>query len=107
MGETRVKFRVYSGELFAELEGLVDTGATFTKIPRSTASKIGLQARYEAEVMLGDGKTLTRSLALGEVEIENVKRPVLIAIGEMKKYHNWIHNTRSLRIQSKPGDWKA
>jgi hypothetical protein len=37
MGETRVKFRVYSGERFAELEGLVDTEATFTKIPRSAA----------------------------------------------------------------------
>jgi len=53
MGETRVKFRVYSGEQYTELEGLVDTGATFTKIPRSAASKIGLHAKYEAEVMLG------------------------------------------------------
>jgi len=33
VGETRVKFRVYSGGVFVELEGLVDTGATFTKIP--------------------------------------------------------------------------
>jgi predicted aspartyl protease len=56
MGETRVKFRVYSGERFAELEGLVDTGATFTKIPRSAASKLGLQAEYEAEVTLGGWK---------------------------------------------------
>jgi predicted aspartyl protease len=82
MGETRVKFRVYRGESFTELEGLVDTGATFTKIPRSAASKIGLQAKYEAEVLLGDGRTLKRGLALGEVELEGVKRPILIAIGE-------------------------
>jgi predicted aspartyl protease len=34
VGETRVKFRVYSGGVFVELEGLVDTGATFTKIPK-------------------------------------------------------------------------
>jgi len=81
MGETRVKFRVYSGERFTELEGFVDTGATFTKIPRSAASKIGLQANYEAEVMLGDGRTLKRGLALGEVEVEGVKRSILIAIG--------------------------
>ncbi|MCC6005273.1 MAG: aspartyl protease family protein [Thermofilum sp.] len=81
VGETRVKFRVYSGEGFAELEGLVDTGATFTKIPRSAASKIGLQAKYTAEVMLGDRRTVTRELALGEVEIEGVRRPVLVAIG--------------------------
>jgi predicted aspartyl protease len=40
MGETRVKFRVYSGERFTELDGFVDTGATLTKIPRSAASRI-------------------------------------------------------------------
>jgi predicted aspartyl protease len=60
--------------------GLVDTGVTFTKIPRSVASRIGLQAKYMAEVMLGDGRTVTRELALGEVEIEGVRRPVLVAI---------------------------
>jgi predicted aspartyl protease len=31
--------------------------------------------------VLGDGRTVTRGLALGEVEIEGVKRPVLVAIG--------------------------
>jgi predicted aspartyl protease len=81
MGETRVKFRVYSGEQYTELEGLVDTGATFTKIPRSAASKIGLHTKYEAEVMLGDGRTMKRGLAPAEVEIEGVKSPILIAIG--------------------------
>jgi aspartyl protease family protein len=81
MGETRVKFKVYNGERFAELEGLVDTGATFTKIPRSVASEIGLQVKYKVEVKLGDRRTVTRGLALGEVEMESVKRPVLVAIG--------------------------
>jgi len=81
VGETRVKFRVYSGGVFVELEGLVDTGATFTKIPRWAASKIGLQAMYKAEVMLGDGRTVTRGLAYGEVEMEGIRRPVPVAIG--------------------------
>jgi predicted aspartyl protease len=82
MGEARVKFRVYSNRHFIELEGLVDTGATFTKIPKSAASRIGLQARYEAEVELGDKRVVRRGLALGEIGIEDVRRPVLIAIGE-------------------------
>jgi len=81
MGEARVKFKVYNGERFAELEGFVDTGATFTKIPKSVASEIGLQAKYRVEVVLGNGRTVTRGLALGEVEMEDVKRPVLLAIG--------------------------
>jgi predicted aspartyl protease len=42
---------------------------------------MGLQAKYEAEVMLGGGRTLKRGLALGEVEVEGVKRLILIAIG--------------------------
>jgi len=81
VGETRVKFRVYSGGVFVELEGLVDTGATFTKIPMWAASKIGLQAMYKAEVMLGDGRTVTRGLAYGEVEMERIRRLVPVAIG--------------------------
>jgi predicted aspartyl protease len=81
MGETRVKFRVYNGERSAELEGLVDTGATFTRIPRPVAYQLGLQAKYQVEVILGDKRTITRDLAPGEVEIECVRRPVLLAIG--------------------------
>jgi len=82
MGETRIRFRVYNGERFVELEGIVDTGATFTKIPKAAASTIGLQAKYRAEVMLGDGRIVLRDLAVGEVEVEGVKRPVPVAIGE-------------------------
>jgi len=82
MGETLVKFKVYGPNgRFAELEALVDTGATFTKIPKSIASKLGLQAKYATDVELGDKRIIRRQLALGEVEIEDVRRPVLIAIG--------------------------
>ena len=35
--------------------------------------------------MLGDGRTLKRGLALGEVEVEGVKRPILITIGGYEK----------------------
>ncbi|MBS7611157.1 retroviral-like aspartic protease family protein [Candidatus Bathyarchaeota archaeon] len=82
MGETAVKFKVYGPYGFStELEAIVDTGATFTKIPESVASELGLQVNYEAEVELGDGRVVKRGLALGEVEIESVRRPVLIAVG--------------------------
>jgi aspartyl protease family protein len=82
MGETQVKFRVCNGERSAELEGPVDTGATFTRIPRSMAYQLGLQAKYEVEVIPGDRRTVTRNLAPAEVEIEGIKRPFLLAIGE-------------------------
>jgi len=82
MGETQVHLKIYGidGEV-AELEALVDTGATFTKIPESLASTLGLQAKYETDVELADGRRVKRGLALAEVELEKMKRPVLIAIG--------------------------
>lgn len=83
MGSVIVKLKVYGPEgRFVELDAIVDAGATFTKIPRSMARELGLDARYEVEVELGDGRIVKRGLALGEVEIEGIKRPAPITIGE-------------------------
>ncbi|MCR4404287.1 MAG: aspartyl protease family protein [Candidatus Acetothermia bacterium] len=86
MGETRAPFKVYgpNGKV-VELEALVDTGATFTKLPGPVAGELELKARYETEVELADGRRVRRGLALAEVEIEGVKRPVLIAAGGEKE----------------------
>lgn len=82
MGETRAQLEIYGANgKGMELEAVVDTGATFTKLPESLAVKLGLKARYETEVELGDGRILKRWLALAEVEIEDIRRPVLVAIG--------------------------
>ncbi|MBT9170768.1 MAG: hypothetical protein DDT18_01118 [Actinobacteria bacterium] len=83
MGETRIFFKVYGANgQAAELEAVVDTGATFSKIPRSLAAKLGLEGKYETEVELGDKRIIKRKLSLAEIEIEEVRRPVLVAIGE-------------------------
>lgn len=83
MGGTRVRLKVYGADGKAlELEALVDTGATFTKVPNSIASALRLKAAYETEVELADGRRINRVLALAEVELEGVRRPVLVAIGE-------------------------
>ena len=86
MGETRIHFKIYgtNGEV-ADLEAIVDTGATFSKIPESVAARLELEAKYETEVELGDGRVIGRRLTLAEVEIEEVRRPVLVAIGEDEK----------------------
>ena len=48
MGETRIHFKVYGANgKAADLEAVVDTGATFSKIPESIAAMLGLEAKYE------------------------------------------------------------
>ena len=83
MGETRARLKVYGSDGKAiELEALVDSGATFTKVPKEMADSLGLKAQYETEVELADGRRIKRGLAGAEVELEGVRRPVLVAIGE-------------------------
>ena len=82
MGETRVPLKLYGPLGSVEIEVLADTGATFTKIPKEAVAKLGLEVKYEAPVELADGRIISRHLALAEVEIEEVRRPVLVAVAE-------------------------
>ena len=80
MGETVAKFKVFGARGSVELDALVDTGATFTKIPRSKAEDIGLETSYETEVELADGRLIPRKLGLAEIQIADVRRPVLLTV---------------------------
>jgi len=86
VGETQIQIRVYGADgQAAELEAVVDTGVTFSKIPQSIATKLGLEPKYETDVELSDGSVIRRKLTTVEIEIEEVGRPVLVAIGEEEK----------------------
>ncbi len=82
MGESRVLVKLCGPLGSIELETLADTEATFTKVPKAVAAKLGLEVKYEVPVELADRRIITRRLALAKIEIEGVRRPVLIAIAE-------------------------
>ena len=82
MGQVLVNLRMHGPNGSANVEALVDTGATFSKVPRSTIEAIGAEPALETSVELGDGRTVTRRLALADVEIDGVRRPVLVSAGE-------------------------
>ncbi|MEW6214065.1 MAG: aspartyl protease family protein [Nitrospirota bacterium] len=85
MGETFVRLRIYGPKGVRELDTLVDTGATYTKIPKEVAEDIGLQLEYETEVELADKRLVRRRLGLAQLEIEGVRRPVLVSVSEDDK----------------------
>jgi len=82
MAETKVLLQLYGPLGSVELEALADTGATFTKIPKDAAAKLGLEVKYETPVELANRRVITRHLALADIEIEGVRRPVLLAVAE-------------------------
>jgi len=86
MGETYAHFKVRGANgKSVKLEATVDTGSTFTKIPEIIATRLGLEVKDETQVELRNGQVITRRFALAEVEIEEVRRPVLVSIGKEEK----------------------
>ncbi len=65
-----------------ELEALVNTGATLSKIPESVVAELWFEGRYETDIELADGGVIRRKLVQAEIETEGIKRPVLVVIGE-------------------------
>ncbi|MEM0452903.1 MAG: aspartyl protease family protein [Nitrososphaerota archaeon] len=82
MGHIVVRVRVGppSRERLVEVEGLVDTGATLTVIPRKVSNEIGLEIVGKTVVETGAGRLeLDRSRAWIEIEGRGDVIPVLVS----------------------------
>lgn len=81
MGDTVAHARVFGPLGSAETEVLVDTGATFSKVPASLAEKLGLAVQRQVAVQMADGRVIQRGLTTAEIEVEGVRRMVPLTLG--------------------------
>ncbi len=65
----------------AELDALVDTGATFTTIPSRILDRLGVQAVRTADAELADGSITTFPLGYAEVSVDGEPALSLCAFG--------------------------
>jgi len=82
MGHIYVKVKIADEMLtkILEIQGIVDTGATLTVLPRKIASELGLKIKGSNIVETGSGKIkLDRSRAWLEIEGKSEIMPVLIS----------------------------
>ena len=71
-----------SGQRFQELEVLVDTGATFTKVPRSILEALGIPADRTYTALLADGRRVPREQGWAIIRLEGQQFPTPVAFGE-------------------------
>ena len=79
MGETRARVKVYGNSGWKEIDALVDTGSTFTKIRASFAREIGIEPKYDTTIEFAK-RLVQRKLGLAEIEFNGIRRPVLVAV---------------------------
>ena len=82
MGQTVVGVTVRGPRGSRTFEALVDTGATFTRISRAVGEELGLEPFDEVPIQLADGRTVTRPLALVDLEMEGVTGPVVVTLAD-------------------------
>ena len=82
MGETIVSVTIRGPAGSRTFDGLVDTGATFTKISRSLGDALGLEPFDEVAIQLADGRLETRPVALVNLEVEGVTGPVVVTLAD-------------------------
>jgi len=84
MGHFRVPIQVGRGgsERFALLDALVDTGATYTWVPRDVLEGLGVVPEEEWPFVLADGREVQYPVAWVQMKIGERARPTVVVFGE-------------------------
>ncbi len=82
MGETYAELTLSGAAGVDTLRCLVDTGATFTRIPAAVGERLGLEVVDEVQVELADGRVSTRRLAVADARLDGVRCPVLVTLAD-------------------------
>ncbi len=84
MGHFRVAVEVgnRAGERFQPIEALVDTGATYTWIPRDVLGGLGAVPEEEWPFVLADGREVRYPVAWVQIRIGERAQPTIVVFGE-------------------------
>lgn len=84
MGNFRVPMEIgmVSGGRFRQIDALVDTGATYTCVPRELLDQLGVEAEEEWPFILADGREVTYPIASVRVRINHRSRTTVAVFGE-------------------------
>ena len=84
MGHFRVVVEIgnRAGERFAAIEALVDTGATYTWVPRDVLGALGVVPDEEWPFILADGREVRYPMGWMQIKIGGRAQPTIVVFGE-------------------------
>lgn len=84
MGEVHCSFDVgdMDGARYEALEGLVDTGATYTWVPRDVLNRLGGAPEEQRAFVLADGREIDYDVAWVRVRLDGKSQPSLCVFGD-------------------------
>jgi clan AA aspartic protease len=84
MGAFRVRIEVGdpTGQRFEAIEALVDTGATYTWVPRDLLERLGHAPERQWDFVLADGRTVLYGIGWMQVRFDGVTQPTPVIFGD-------------------------
>ena len=84
VGHFRVAVQIgnRTGERFEPIDALVDTGATYTWVPREVLTALGVTPEEEWPFVLADGREVRYAVAWTSIRIGERERPTIVVFGE-------------------------
>jgi clan AA aspartic protease len=84
MGTFRVGIAVgaLDGAEMVDTEALVDTGASYTWLPRDLLDRLGVRPTEERDFILADGRHTSYPIAWVQVRIEGQAQPTIAIFGD-------------------------
>jgi aspartyl protease family protein len=67
---------------FEQIEALVDTGATYTVVPRDVLERLGIMPQFRRRFRLADGRVVELDMAWAVVRLEGQTLPTICVFGE-------------------------
>ena len=64
------------------VEALVDTGTTFTSMPRELLQELGVEPRRDVRLRLADGRTHLQQLGRVLIQLDGVEELTFVVFGE-------------------------
>lgn len=69
------------GRRWETLQALVDTGSTFTWIPRDILERLGIQPEFRQEFQTADGRVVEREIAQTRARLDGQERITIVVFG--------------------------
>ena len=71
-----------AGQQFVQIDALVDTGATFTKVPRTILESLNIPVDRDYTAVLADGRSIARQQGWVTIRLEGQQFPTSVTFGE-------------------------
>ena len=85
MGMTKLTVRIANPtdpKRYRDVEFIVDSGATYTVVPKEILKEIGIRPRSKRQFLLANGDKYERRMGTAEIEYKNIRGGAPLLFGE-------------------------